>query len=245
MKITPLILLALVLSTSIVFADSIELNNGKTIDGKFIGRDGDAVKFEVDGMSMTFQAKDVKNISMGSSAAAPSPAKKAAPTQATSGPASIAAGSKMTIKLTGALDTGRHSTGHKFTAVLEGALSSNGTIVAPAGSKVYGVVSEAVKARRVAGNAKLILTLTDINIGGNMTPIKTSGINAITQSTGKSSAGKVGRAAAIGALADGSSGARTGAKIGLGAAVLSGGNQVVIPTGTLLDFQLTAALEKK
>jgi len=47
------------------------------------------------------------------------------------------------------------------------------------------------------------------------------------------------------ALLDGSSGARTGAKEGLGAAILRGGNQVVIPGGTLLDFKLDEELQKK
>ena len=47
----------------------------------------------------------------------------------------------------------------------------------------------------------------------------------------------------VGALADGSSGARTGAKVGLGAAVLTGGNQAQIPAGTLLEFSLTEAVD--
>jgi hypothetical protein len=43
-----------------------------------------------------------------------------------------------------------------------------------------------------------------------------------------SSAGKVVRGASIGGVADGSSGAKAGARVGLGVAILSGGNQVVI-----------------
>jgi hypothetical protein len=42
----------------------------------------------------------------------------------------------------------------------------------------------------------------------------------------------------FGALVDG----QDGAKAGLGAAILSGGNQVVIPRGTLMDFKLTQVL---
>lgn len=44
-------------------------------------------------------------------------------------------------------------------------------------------------------------------------------------------------------MIDGSSGARTGAKVGVGAAILSGGNKAQIPAGTLLEFSLTEALE--
>jgi hypothetical protein len=50
--------------------------------------------------------------------------------------------------------------------------------------------------------------------------------------------GKTAWGAAIGALADGRDGARTGAKIGLGMAVLSAGKSVNIPSGTLLDITL-------
>lgn len=236
MKLTWVITAALLLSvTALTIADTIELSNGKKINGTFIGREGDAIKFDVDGIGMSFNASDVKNISMGSIAPAKNPAVKAK----AAAPAEISAGTALTIRLNETLDTGKHATGHKFTAVLEGALLSHGTVVVPQGSRVYGVVSESVKSRRLAGKAKMILTVTDISINGQMVAVATSGINAYTQATGKSSASKVVRGAAIGGLVGGSKDAKTGAKIGLGAAVLSGGNQVVIPSGTLLDFTLS------
>lgn len=108
--------------------------------------------------------------------------------------------------------------------------------------KIYGVVSESVKARRVAGKAKMILTITDIHINGQMVAVRTKAINAHTQATGKSTEAKAARGAEIGGLAGGSSGAKTGAKVGVGAAILSGGNQVVIPGGSLLNFTLSQAL---
>jgi len=231
-------------STSQVFADTIELSNGKTIEGTFAGRDGDTIKFKADGIDMTFQAKDVKNIAIGSATKTETAAKPAAKKPAT-GPVVIDAGTSLTIRLTDTLDSGRHSTGHKFSAVLEGTLSKDGVTVAPSGSKIYGVISEAVKAGRLAGNAKIMITLTDININGIITPITTSAINALTESTGKGTAGKVVKGAALGGLHSGSSGAKDGAKIGLGVAVLKGGSQVVVPSGTLLDFKLTAPLNAK
>jgi hypothetical protein len=85
----------------------------------------------------------------------------------------------------------------------------------------------------------VLLTLTDIQINGELKPIVTSVLNAVTaKSTGATSAGRLARGAAIGGLAGGKSGARTGAKIGGGLAILSGGNQVSIPSGSLLDFRL-------
>ncbi len=227
-------------------ADTIELINGKKFEGTFSGRDGDTIKFNADGIIMTFQAKDVKNIAMGASTKSANSKKTDKPAEKKNKtPVSIAAGTTITIRLSDTLNSGKHATGHKFGAVLEGALVSNGVTVAAAGSKVYGVISEAVKARRLAGNAKIMVTITDINIKGQITPITTSAINALTESTARGTAGTVVKGAAIGALIDGSSGARDGAKVGLGIAVLKGGKQVVIPSGTLLDFKLTKALQTK
>ena len=232
------------------YADVVELTNGKSIEGTFIGREGDTIKFEVDGINMSFQAADVKNISMGSAAKAPASSSTDAKVntenkKAPVGPATIAAGTGLTIRLSEALNTGKHTVGHKFSAVLEGALIANGVTVAPAGSKVYGVVTEAEKGGRVAGQAKMLITVTGINIKGEITTVSTSSINALSTPTGSTTGGSVVRGAAIGGLVDGSSGAKTGAKVGLGAAILRGGNQVVIPSGTLLDFKLTQALTNK
>ncbi|MBW2220378.1 MAG: hypothetical protein JRF40_12965, partial [Deltaproteobacteria bacterium] len=65
---------------------------------------------------------------------------------------------------------------------------------------------------------------------------------AVTDNTAKNTVGKTARFAAIGALADGKKGARTGAKVGVGVSVLTSGNQINIPAGTLLDFTLAAPL---
>ena len=249
MKKLPLLIFSIISTLPVTYADTIELTNGKTLEGTFVGREGDAVKFEVDGINMSFQASDVKNISMGSAAKTDSASTASSPgdeaKKSVAGPATIAAGTNLTIRLSDALDSGRHTAGHKFAGVLEGALVDNGVTVAPAGSKIYGVVTEAEKSGRLAGQAKMLITITDININGQIVPVTTSSINALTVPTGATSGGKVVRGAAIGALVDGHSGAKTGAKVGLGAAILSGGNQVVIPAGTLMDFKLVQPLTNK
>ncbi|MDO6442298.1 hypothetical protein [Marinobacter sp. 2_MG-2023] len=227
--------------STLCLADTIQLKNGRTVEGTFIGREGDSIEFDADGITMTFKAEDVEAIDMG---AAGSPAASSETAEKTSNGSSaiVPAGTQLTVRLVDSLNSGQHSRGHKFTGSLEGALSVDGTTVAPAGSAVYGEVTEAKKSGRVAGKASLVITITGVKLDGVIVPISTSSINALTLPTGASSAGKVARGAAVGALADGSSGARTGAKVGAGVAVLSGGNQVVIPPGTLIDFQLTKAL---
>lgn len=56
----------LMLLMSSANADVIELSNGKKIEGNYIGREGDSINFDADGVTMTINAADVKNISMGS-----------------------------------------------------------------------------------------------------------------------------------------------------------------------------------
>ena len=226
-------------------ADTIELENGKKLEGKIVSQADGIVTIDMDGIPVTLNTADIKSMSMGGAAEPKASAPEPKKVNAASGPVEIPAGTAILINLGSTLDSGKHTQGHKFSAVLEGAIIQDGITAVPAGSKVYGVVTEAVKSRRASGKSKLLVTITEINIKGKIVPIQTSAINAYTQATGKSSAGKVVRGAAIGSLADGSSGAKTGAKVGLAGAMLSGGNQVVIPAGTLLDFSLTQALSLK
>lgn len=236
--------------TATAFADTLTLHNGKILQGSFEGRSGEAILFSIDGIEITVPTKDVKSIDMNqSNAVATKPASVAAAAPGTAQAKEsdkgyeIAAGSQLTIKMQQTLDSGKHASGHKFTAVLEGALMDGDQTIVAAGSTVYGVITEAKKARRIAGKAKIMLTLTDIKINGHIVPIKANVLNATAEATGKNTASKVVRGAAIGGLVNGSDGAKDGAKVGVGVALLSKGNQVVIPSGTLLDFQLTNSLK--
>lgn len=151
-------------------------------------------------------------------------------------------GTRIMVETVDALDSSRQKAGHRFRAKLAGDLVIDGKVVAPGGSILYGILAQAKKSRRAVGRSEMILTFTDITINGQLVPIQTSAIQAVTDSTTKKSAGQVGRAAAIGGLADGSSGAKTGAKVGVGAAIVTGGSQVKIPPNTLLEFSLAQPL---
>lgn len=229
----------------VAHADTVELKNGKTFDGTFIGRDGDNIKFEVDGITMMFNSADVKNISMGSAAQASGDKKEVATTGGNkkTQKITIPVGARLIIRIADTLNPKNHKKGYKFTAKLESALVYEGETIVPAGSNVYGVVLEAETSRRLAGKSSIKIGVTEIRINGVMHPMKTTELVAISEESAKKSAGQVGKWAAIGALADGSSGARTGAKVGLGAAILTGGKQTQIPAGTLLEFGLAEPLK--
>ena len=154
----------------------------------------------------------------------------------------VPVGTRIMVETLDALDSSRQKAGHRFRAKLAGDLMVEGKVVAPGGTILYGILAEAKKSRRAVGKASLVLTFTDITINGQLVPIQTSAIQAVTDATTKKSAGRVVRGAAIGGLADGSKGAKTGAKVGAGAAIVTGGSQVRIPPNTLLEFNLAAPL---
>ena len=126
--------------------------------------------------------------------------------------------------------------------MLEAPLSVGSNIIAPQGSLVYGRLASADSAGRVAGKAELKLELTDIMINGLRQPVLTGSSKVKGDSQAKNSVGKVATGAVVGGLIKGKKGARTGAKVGVGAAVLTGGKQVNVPAGTLLEFSLRSPL---
>ena len=77
-------------------------------------------------------------------------------------------------------------------------------------------------------------------IDGQLRTIKSSTL------TGEGESGGLGRkilkGAAVGALADGSSGADTGARVGAGIGILGGGKHAGLKSGSLIEFTLAEAL---
>ncbi len=153
----------------------------------------------------------------------------------------VPAGTHLMVRMTDTVNSSAHGEGHRFTAKLEGDLVVNNTVVAPRGSTIYGQLSKSEQSRRLVGRSKMTFTFTHLMINGQLKPIQTINIQAVDEKgTGKDTVGKTARGAAIGALYDGKDGARDGAKIGLGVAILTRGRSVNIPSGTLLDLMLAA-----
>jgi len=118
--------------------------------------------------------------------------------------------------------------------------------VAPRGTKVYGVLASAKSAGRMKGSAELTLELTDIMIKGTTYPLLTSSYEVKGKGEGGNTAKKVvggaGLGALIGGIAGGGKGAGIGALAGAGAgtaiAASKKGEQISIPSESLLEFRL-------
>ena len=158
----------------------------------------------------------------------------------------IPAGTRLLIRMADGVDSSKQQVGYRFTAHLETNLQVDDKVVAPAGTTVYGRLTNAKKAGNMSGGAELGLELTDIVINGTAQPLLTSTYEVRSKGKGKSTAGKVAGGAGLGALIGGLAGGGKGAAIGLGAGAATGtvvsaagkGKQVQVPSESLIEFRL-------
>jgi hypothetical protein len=155
----------------------------------------------------------------------------------------VPAGTRLVVRMVDGISGGNSRAGTLFTARLQGNLMVGNTNVAPDGSMVFGRIIASSGASRVAGRSELSLELTDIQVNGTRFPILSNdysvqGGNALG-GTARRTAGGAGLGAVIGAIGGNAGrGAAIGAATGGGASLLMRGEQINIPSGTLLEFRL-------
>ena len=161
----------------------------------------------------------------------------------------VASGTLLVVRLAADLSSDKAKTGDRFQGFLDQDLSSDGRLVAPAGAKVYGMVSAADSASKMKGTASLSVTLTDMQVGGQVLSIKTQPLDVKGgKRTGtKKLVGGAAVGAAIGAIAGGGEGAAWGAAIGAGAGGVAAAagdvKAAVIPAQTPQAFTLAAPFQ--
>lgn len=130
-------------------------------------------------------------------------------------------GTVLPVRLNQGLSTERNNSGDTFTASLDEPLVINGQQLAPAGSRVEGVLSEVVDSGRVQGRARMSMRLQQIELNGKWVEISTAPRSFEAQATKKRDVGMIAGSAAvgaaIGAIAGGGKGAAIGAGVGGGA----------------------------
>jgi len=158
----------------------------------------------------------------------------------------IPTGTRILVRTTDNIDSQRSRPGSRFTAQLETNLELDGVTVAPRGATVHGRLIEASAAGRTSGRSRLTLELTDIVINGTANPILTQSFELRGRGQGGRTTRRGLRGAGLGALvggvAGGGSGALLGGTLGAGAgtaiSAASGGQQISIPSESLLEFRL-------
>ncbi len=238
-------------------ADSLELKNGSLIKGEFMGGTQTSISFQVGSSVQNYDIGDVRSLrfdsdGQGASSAAPSK-QPSVPSSIENNdgakspsPITIPAGTRISVRTIDSIDSAKNHVGDRFQASLEQPIWVDGNMVVPKGADVYGRLEASKETGTFTGRSELKLELTGIVVHGQTVPLVTGEYEVSGKSKGESTAKRtVGGAAIgsiIGAIAGGGKGAAigagTGAGVGAGSEIITKGDQVKIPSETLLDFTL-------
>jgi hypothetical protein len=254
--------------TGLASADTLELKDGRVLQGRYLGGTQATLRFEVNGDVQTFPTHDIvaltftRNSGRAPESSPPPPPPPAddpsphqtAPPNASDGPPpasnsgdfTLLAGQPLLVRMIDSVDSSKNHVGDVFHASLELDLNVNGVLVARKGSDVYGRLASSDEGGKFSGKSELQLELTRLVVDGRDYPLVSSDYNVQGKSRGADSAKKVGGGAVVGAIiggiAAGGKGAAIGAAAGGGAGagvqILTKGQQVKVPSETLLEFRL-------
>jgi hypothetical protein len=157
-------------------------------------------------------------------------------------------GTLLAVRTTSVLSTKTQESGETFTATLEQPLLYEGREMAAKGARVEGLIVKADKGGRVKGVASLTVRLTGLHADGQMIEISTNAVTHNARTTKGRDATEIAAGAGIGAVIGALAGGGKGAAIGAGAGGAAGtgvvlatrGDPAVIPSETVLNFELRA-----
>jgi hypothetical protein len=159
-------------------------------------------------------------------------------------------GTTIPIRITQTLDSATTQQGETFTGTVAADIVSDGVVVLRTGTPVTGRVVAVQEAAHYKGSSPLTIELTSLNRRGEKISINTEPYSVQGKGRGKNTAEKVGGGAAVGAILGGilgggkgaAIGAAAGGGVGAGANTITRGEQVQIPSETLIRFNLTNTL---
>ena len=162
----------------------------------------------------------------------------------------IPQGTSLSVRLIDSIDSDRNKTGDKFRASLESPILAEGRVVVPKDADVDGEILALNSAGHFTGRSELALALTTLSFNGKTYEIETDQYKKEGASRGKRTAETVGGGAAVGALIGGLTGGGKGAAIGAGIGAGAGtgvqavtkGQQIRLPSETVLEFRLNAPM---
>ena len=174
----------------------------------------------------------------------------AAPVRRERPPLTVPAGTRLQVRTIDAIDSRQNSVGQTFNATLDSPLVVGSRVVVPAGAPVTIALTNARSAGRIKGSSQLSVRVTSLTANGRPYDIDSDVYDEVSKGKGKQTAVRSGIGAAAGALIGGLAGGGKGAAIGAGAGAGAGfgyqffthGNQVKIPSESVLTFRLASPL---
>jgi hypothetical protein len=250
-------IVAMCLAASLAQADSLELKNGSLIKGRFVGGTDMEISFQVGSSVEKYSVADIVSLKFDSDRAT-SDESASANQSLSNGPAktghandtpafvTIPAETRITVRTIDGIDSAKNHVGDRFEASLEEPLVVEGNIVVAKGADVFGRLAESKPSGTFTGRSELRLELIGIVVNGQTVPVVTGEYELSGKSRGASTAKRtLGGAAVgsiIGAIAGGGKGAgigaAVGAGVGAGSEIITKGDQLKVPSETLLDFTL-------
>lgn len=246
-------------------ASTLKLKDGRQFEGTYLGGTKDQVQFLINGQVRVFDTAQVYEIDFAtpqpaadaadssapatppSTSPAPQPAQYNSSSSGLTQTVTVPQGTSILIRMIDSVDSSTNKPGDIFHASLEDDLKIGDVVVAPKNADVYGKLIQVKSAGRATGKSELALELTGIRtVNGSIQPIVSGEYEEAgksrTKQTVKHSIIGAAIGAAIGGIAGGGGGAAKGAGIGgavgAGATMITHGEQIRIPSETLLSFQL-------
>jgi hypothetical protein len=162
----------------------------------------------------------------------------------------IPEGTPLSVRLVDSIDSNKNKDGDIFHATLDSPILAGGHVIVPKDADVEGEIQGLKSAGHFTGRSEIALMLTKMSFNGKSYALETNEYKKEGASRGKRTAETVAGGAAIGALigglTHGGKGAAIGAGLGAGAGTgvqaVTKGQQIQIPSETMLEFQLNAPL---
>ena len=163
----------------------------------------------------------------------------------------VPSGTVLVVRLDEYLSTKSNQAGETFETQLEEDLRVGRKLLAPAGSRVTGRLTNVKQSGKVEGRAQMGITLHKIFVGKQEYALTSNSLNYEAEATTREDAKKIGigagAGALIGALAGGKKGAAVGtavgASIGTGAVLATSGEEVEFKIEHLFKFTLEREVE--
>lgn len=158
----------------------------------------------------------------------------------------VPSGTVIPVRITQTLSSANAQIGDTFSGVVTSDVVADGTTAIPAGTPVSGRVSDVQEAAHYKGNSLLSVQLTGVSPRGKRLSVTSTPYTLQGKGRGKNTAEKVGGGAALGAILGGifgggkgaAIGAAAGGGVGAGANTITRGEQVQIPSESIVRFQL-------
>lgn len=249
----------LLLSGSLLSADTLVLRDGRTVDGTFISGNRTSIRFTPRGStSKLYRVTTVDQVIFGSGAqqnagsrapSQPYGASRARVDERVNYRYTVPAGTVVTVRMIDEIDSNETDVNRAYRASLDDHIVVDGRTIAPRGADATVKVVRVDQSGTISGREEVAVVLAEVMSGGQRYVIDSTPAELSAKSRSQESVKVIGGTAVvgaiIGAIAGGGKGAAIGAASGAGAGAAVQairGQRVKIPSETRLDFTLAQPL---